>query len=189
LPDDTKSRSNYLPLLEADAKERPHESRPAYYYARELFFVRRYQDSIREWQRYLTLPDATWYHERSFAYRTLAKCYGSLGLGAEELDAAINATKEGKNLRENWVLLAEIHQKRKEWRDSFAAATRAIGIKDRDYAYTSDESVWGSRTPDAAALAAYYLGLKNTAKDYGRMALELDPSNPRLLQNMEWYSK
>lgn len=189
LPDDAKSRSNYLPLLEAGTKEDPNNARDAYYYARELYFNRRYEESVQEWQRYLKLPTATWYHERSFAYRTLAKCYASLGLVAEELEAAQMATKEGKNLRENWVLLAEIYQKRGEWRLSFAAATTAVNIKIRDYAYTSDESVWGSRTYDAAALAAYYLGLKDSAKKYGEQALALDPLNPRLAQNMTWYSK
>jgi glycosyltransferase involved in cell wall biosynthesis len=189
LPDDTKSRSNYLPLLKAATEENTYNSRDAYYYARELFFVRDYKASIKEWQRYLKMPEAVWYHERCFAHRTLAKCYSSLGLVAEELEAAINATKEGKNLRENWVLLAEIYQKRKEWRLSFAAATTAVNIKVRDYAYTSEETVWGSRTYDAAALSAYYLGLKDSAKKYGQQALDLDPANPRLRQNMEWYSK
>ena len=189
LPDDTKSRSNYLPLLEAGTKEDHYSSRDAYYYARELFFNNQWQASINEWQRYLKLPTATWYHERCFAHRTMAKCYGLLGLGAEELEAALNSTKEGKNLRENWVLLAEIYQKRKEWRLSFAAATTAINIKQRDYAYTSEDTVWGSRTYDAAAIAAHYLGLKDSARKYGKQALDLDPQNPRLIQNMTWYSK
>ena len=189
LPDDTKSRSNYLPLLEAGTKEDPYNARDAYYYARELYFNRRYEESIQEWQRYLKLPGAVWYHERCFAHRTLAKCYGSLGRGAEELDSAKNASKEGKNLRENWVLLAEIYQKRKEWRESFAAATTAINIQHRDYAYTSDETVWGSRTYDAAAIAAYYLGLKDSAKKFGQQAIDHNPNDPRLQANMEWYSK
>jgi glycosyltransferase involved in cell wall biosynthesis len=189
LPDNTKSRSNYLPLLEAGTKEDPHNSRDAYYLARELFFNNQWQASIDEWNRYLKLPTATWYHERCFALRTLAKCYGSLGLVAEELEAAEKASKEGKKLRENWVLLAEIYQKRGEWRESFAAATTALNIKERDYAYTSDETVWGSRTYDAAAIAAYYLGLKTSAIKYGQQALDLDPANPRLIQNMMWYSK
>lgn len=189
LPDETKSRSNYLPLLEAGTKEDPNSSRDAYYYARELYFNCRHEESIKEWQRYLKLPTATWYHERSFAYRTLAKCYGSLGRVHEELDSAKNATKEGQNLRENWVLLAEIHQKRGEWRESFSAALTALNIKTRDYAYTSDESVWGARTYDAAAIAAHYLNKPASALRYGKEALALDPTNPRLIQNMSWYSK
>jgi glycosyltransferase involved in cell wall biosynthesis len=189
LPDETKSRANYLPLLEAGAKEDPYNARDAYYLARELFFNCRYEESVKEWQRYLKLPGATWYHERCFALRTMAKCYGSLGMGTEELDSAINSTKEGQNLRENWVLLAEIYQKRKEWRQSFAAATTALNIQVRDYAYTSDESVWGSRAYDAAAIAAHYLALKKSAIKYGQQALDLDPANPRLVQNMAWYSK
>ena len=189
LPDDTKSRSDYLPLLKAAVTENPYDSRDAYYYARELFFNGQWQASIDEWQRYLKMPTATWYHERCFAHRTLAKCYGSLGMGAEELESAQMASKEGKNLRENWVLLAEIYQKRKEWRQSFAAATTALNITQREYVYTSDESVWGSRPYDAAAIAAYYLNKPILAKRYGKQALELNPNDPRLAKNLEWYSK
>jgi tetratricopeptide (TPR) repeat protein len=188
LPDDNKSRSNYLPLLEADAKERPHAARPAYYYARELFYVRRYEDSIKEWQRYLKMPDATWYHERCYAYRTLGKCYASLGMVAEELDAFRSATKEAPNIREPWVDLAESCQKHKIWHESFGAATVALNITKREYVYTSDKTVWGSRTPDALALAAHYLGMKDMAFKYGQQALDLDPTNQRLIENMRWYS-
>lgn len=189
LPDDAKSRSNYLPLLAADVQHDPNNSRNAYYYARELFFTGQYQKSIEEFNRYLKLPTATWYHERSFAYRTIAKCYDSLGRVAEAILAAEIAVKEAKKLREPLVLLSELHQKQRNWRESYAAALEALNIHERDYAYTSDETVWGSRTYDAAAIAAYYLGMKDSAKSYGQQALDLDPQNPRLRQNMEWYSK
>jgi hypothetical protein len=35
LPDDSKSRSSYLPLLEAAVKETPHDHRDSFYLARE----------------------------------------------------------------------------------------------------------------------------------------------------------
>lgn len=189
LPDPTKSRSNYLPLLKTATQENPYCARDAYYYARELFFTRQYQASIDEWTRYIKMPDAVWYHERCFALRTMGKCLDSLGRGTEAMEAFRNATKEAQNIREPWVDLAESCQKNKEWQESFAAATRAINITNRDYAYTSDETVWTARPYDAAALAAYYLGLKDLAKKYGQQALDLNPTDPRLIQNMTWYCK
>jgi len=189
LPDDSKSRGNYLSLLEADVKQNPHSSRNTFYLGREYFFAGQYQKSIDTFIYYLDMPESTWYHERSFALRTMAKCHQSLARLHEAKVVAEIATKEAKNLRENWCLLAEIAQKQEDWRLSFASATRALNIHQRDYAYTSDESVWGSRPYDAAAIAAHYLGLKDSAKKYGQQALDLDPENPRLQSNMSWYSK
>ena len=36
--DDSKPRSQYLPLLEQAARESPHDDRIAHYYARELIY-------------------------------------------------------------------------------------------------------------------------------------------------------
>lgn len=189
LPDNTKSRSNYLNLLKMAVLEDPYSARDRYYYARELGFNRQYQDSAREWQHYLGMPNATWYHERSYALRALSRAYQELGQYELSLDSARNAVKEGENLRENWVNLAEICQKQAKWRESFYAATQALSINKRDYAYTSEESVWGSQPYDLAAIAAYYLGYKDMAKELGIEAWTRDMANPRLKSNLDWYSK
>ena len=189
LPDDTKSRSDYLPQLQANALEQPYNARNSYYYARELYFNQQYDASIAEFSRYLDLPDAKWYHERSYALRTIAKCYLAKGMVLEAKQAAKKATKEAENLRENWCLLAEICQKEGNWGGSYQAASRALKIQKREYAYTSDERVWGSLPYDLAALASYYMGFKERARLYGQQALDLDPNNSRLISNMEWYSK
>lgn len=189
LPDDTKSRGNYLPLLKMAVKEDPYSARDRYYLARELWFHNKYQDSIREWEHYLGMPNATWYHERCYAQRILSQCYQALGKSKESLEAARNAVKEAELIREPWVNLAEICQKQAKWGESFYAATQALSITHRDYAYTSDESVWGSKPYDLAAIAAYYLGYKDIAKELGMEAYTREMDNPRLRENLSWYSK
>ncbi len=54
--DDTKSRSNYLPLLEVNAKEYPHLPRAAHYLGREYVFNRQWADALRELERHVTMP-------------------------------------------------------------------------------------------------------------------------------------
>jgi tetratricopeptide (TPR) repeat protein len=135
------------------------------------------------------MPTATWYHERCYAQRILSQCYQALNKSKESLDSARNAVKEAENLRESWVNLAEICQKQSKWRESFYAATQALSITYRDYAYTSDESVWGAKPYDLAAIAAHYLGYKEQARELGMEAWTRDMANPRLKTNLEWYSK
>jgi len=71
-PDNTKSRGQYLPLLELSVKEDPWDDRNAYYYGRELFFNQKYVESFKELRRYLSLPTAVWKPERSSAMRYMA---------------------------------------------------------------------------------------------------------------------
>ena len=189
LPDDSKSRSSYLPLLEAAVKENPHSARDSFYLAREWYFNGEYKRAIEEFQRYLALPDAQWYHERCYALRIIGKSWDLLGEGDLAMRAFRMAVNEAEMVREPWVDLAESCQKNKKWDESFFAATRALSITKRDYAYTSDESVWGSRPYDAAAIAAYYLGYIEQAKELGMEAWTRDMTNPRLKSNLEWYSK
>ena len=42
---------------------------------------------------------------------------------------------------------------------------------------------------DLAAIAAYYLGLKQEAIKYGEKAVELESSNERLIKNLEYYKE
>lgn len=44
-------------------------------------------------------------------------------------------------------------------------------------------------TYDMAALCAHYSGDRNKAINYGQKALDLDPKNTRLIENMSWYKK
>lgn len=189
-PDDHKSRTNYLPQLHANTQEQPHNARNAYYYARELYFAGHYDNAITEFQRYLDLPDATWYHERSAAWRYIARCYDNIGNIDFAILAAEKAHYEAKNLREPLVLMAELHQKQANWPLVFDAATRALAIEANETNaghFTNESRVWGFLPYDQAAIAAYYLRYKKEALEYGKRALELDPNNTRLQDNIKWY--
>jgi glycosyltransferase involved in cell wall biosynthesis len=75
--DNSKSRSNYINLLELGVKENPNEPRVRYYYARELYFHNRQYESAEEFKKYLDNPLSTWRHERSEAMIYLSKMDGN----------------------------------------------------------------------------------------------------------------
>ena len=54
--DDTKPRSQYLPLLEMSVAECPNDDRNMHYLGREYYFYRRWEDAIRTLEHHLQMP-------------------------------------------------------------------------------------------------------------------------------------
>lgn len=186
-PDPTKSRGQYLDLLAADVKDNPRNVRNTFYYARELSFNGKWQEAIDVCDTYLNMPDATWDDERSYAMRVQGKCYDELKMGDQALKKFRLACMEAPHSREPFVELANSCCAKKLWNECYFAATQALSITEKRWVYTADPTVWGPKPYDLAALSAFYLGLKDKALEYGTKALELDPSNERLQNNMKYY--
>jgi tetratricopeptide (TPR) repeat protein len=188
-PDPTKSRSQYLHLLEWSVREDPACPRNAFYYARELSFYQRWDDCITECERYLALPRATWPNERCYAYRVMGKAYIAKGDYELARRALMNAVNEAPYTREPWVALAELYYKIMDWPHCYAAACRALQIQKREFVYTQDPLVWGALPHDLAAISAWHMGLYAQALEQGEMAYTLSPDDARLRDNVDWYRK
>ena len=186
-PDPTKSRGQYLDLLELSVKEDPLCPRNAFYYARELSFYSRWDESIKALEKYLAMPNATWHTERCYAMRVMGKCYEEL---KQPWTAEVwyhKAAAEAPETREPWVALSMLYYTQAQWPECYSSAMRALSIKNKDFVYTADPAVWGSQPHDLAALAAWHMGLKEVAKEQGQLAVELDPNDNRLKDNLLWF--
>jgi tetratricopeptide (TPR) repeat protein len=188
-PDPTKSRGQYLDLLRISIEENPTEPRNAFYYARELSFVGRWEDAITQCKRYLDLPSATWANERCYAMRVMAKCHAELLQWAQALDWARRACSESEHTREPWCELARICYLTSRWAEGFGAAMTCLGITKREKLYTVDPGVWGWSPHDLAAVCAWNLGLADIALEQAKLALAFDPDDMRLRRNVELMSK
>lgn len=182
-PDPTKSRGQYMPLLELAVKEDPHCPRNAFYHARELTFYRRWEEAIAALKKYLDMPEATWINERCYAMRLLSKSYSELNNGWEALKWARLAVAEAPNTREPWVDLSMLTYRFSMWAESYAAAKSALQITDKALVYTMDPSVWTEKPWDLASISAWNLGLKDEAVRLLDKAIELAPTDQRLLSN------
>ncbi len=186
-PDPTKSRGQYLDLLELAVKEDPRCPRNAFYYARELTFYGKWLEAVVALNKYLEMPEANWQNERCYAMRLLAKSYEALK--QDGVEWAKKACNESPNTREPWVELAEIYYRREMWQDCMDSALRALEIKNKDLVYTMDPTVWGAKPHDLIAISAYNLGNKELAIEHGRLAVELDPADQRLSSNLKFYEE
>lgn len=184
-PDPTKSRGQYMDLLQVAVKEDPNCPRNGFYYARELTFHYRWEEAIVALKKYLELPEATWENERCYAMRLLGKCYEELGNWQEGLKWYRLAVAESPGTREPWVELSTATYRRGQWAESYSSALSALAIKDKQAVYTMDPSVWTERPYDLASIAAWNLGLKEQAIEFCKKALEFNPNDPRLLANLE----
>lgn len=182
-PDATKSRSQYLPLLEMSVKEDPDNDRSAYYYARELFFYNQYEKAADEFKRYLSLPSAIWNAERSSAYRYLAKCDPS-----NESVWYQKAFEEDPNRKEAILDYAMNRYKNEDWINCYSLSSFAIQITEKPLDFLCEEFAWGSLEYDLASISAYNLGLLDEAIFFIEKALEIEPNNLRFASNLFHYT-
>lgn len=186
-PDETKSRGQYLDLLEMSVKEDPLCPRNAFYYARELTYYGRWTEAIVELKKYLDMPQATWNNERAYAMRLIGDSYDAVG--QDGMEWYRKGVAEDAGVRETWIALSSAASKRGLWAESYGAAKCALAITERNYSYTASPDSFSFKPYDLAAIAAYYLGLKEEALQLGEKALELEPTNERLIKNLAFYKE
>lgn len=180
-PDNSKSRSQYLPLLAMSVKEDPHNDRNAFYYGRELYFYGRYEEAVSELRRHLDLPTATWAPERAASMRFIGK-------SLPDIEAEIwfkRAIGQAPGRREPFVDLANLYYKRQDWEKCLQASKDALDIKEKPLEYLCEAEAWGAAPWDYAAISCYNLGMFEDAVMYAQEAYRLNPEDSRLENNLK----
>lgn len=183
--DSSKSRGQYLPLLELSVKESPEDDRNMHYLAREYMFYGRYKDAISTFLRHLALPTAKWRDERCASMRYLARCYSALGKESEALRWLNYAAGEAPYLREPHHELAVFCYDRQNWHGVIYHENEALKIKERPGTYMTLPEAWGERPYDLLSLAYYFTGDKENAVKNAEIAIRMNPSDERLRKNRE----
>lgn len=181
-PDDTKSRGQYLPLLEQAVKERPWDDRNAHYLAREYYYRGMYDKAIPEFIRHLELPTAKWGAERARSMRYLAEMQPD-----QRFSWLMKALSEDPHRRETWVDLAKYWYEQQRWPECYAACQHALSFTERTLDYLTEAEAWGYLPYDFAAISAYHMGMDDIARQLGQKAIELNPDDPRLHENQRFY--
>ena len=187
IPDKSKSRSQYMSMLEMAIKENPGCTRSRFYYARELFYGNCWLHAIPEFERYLKQPDATWNAERCYAIRIIGECYENMDDLRNAEVYFLKACAEYPEVRDPWLSLARYYYRQSRWEECYGAICRLFRIVSRNYEYVALPDCWGHEPHDLAALAAYNLGMTEKAAEHGQMALNFKPEDARLKDNMSYY--
>lgn len=183
-PDNSKPRTQYLPLLELSVKENPFDDRAMFWLGREYVYHGDYDKAIQTLNKHLSMPTAGWLEERSASMRFIASSYAAKGNKREELVWLYRALAECPEVREPYLALAKFGYMESNWALSFAMALKGLTIKESTGSYLVDPASWGYALYDYAAISAYRLGMYETAEEYADQALKTDPENKRLQSNL-----
>jgi glycosyltransferase involved in cell wall biosynthesis len=183
--DDTKSRSNYLELLELSVKEDPSDDRNAHYLGREYMFRGMWEKAIAALERHLALPTAIWKPERCASMRFLGRCYEALGKYEKASRWFSAACSECPGLREPWFEAERFHYARGRWKRviEYGISAAAITVR-QDSSYIQDADAWGPDAEDMLAIAFRNMGERDKALIFAARALCKRPGDKRLLNNL-----
>lgn len=179
--DPSKSRGQYLPLLETSYKEMPRDSQLCYWLAREYAWYNQPENAAEHFQKYLAMPESGWADERSEAMKWLAKC-----LPHEELKWLRLSSVESPTRREVWLNLAEYYYNNADWPNLYAAAKEGLKCVHKSNSYLDYSHAWGGRMYDLCGLGAWNLGLKDESLRMFEEAARLEPEDGRIKSNYEF---
>lgn len=183
-PDPTKSRGSYLGLLELGVREQPNDDRNSHYLGREYMYYRRFDEAIAELKRHLLLPSARWEAERAASMRFIGRCYQAKGDIAEAIRWTLRSCAEAPTEREPWVDLGKLYYGKGDHAGCYHAMKTALAIGERPLSYICEPEAWGTTPLDLGGVSAYYLGLYQESLSLTLQALQIDPHDVRLKQNL-----
>ena len=185
--DNTKSRGQYLPLLELSVLEEPNDDRNVHYLGREYFFNGQYENAIKTLKNHLQLKSATWKEERSSSMRYIGDSYFALKDYENAEYYYKLSVKETPQVREPYFKLGKFYYETKRYLDAIIMLESMQNIKERELNYISNPQAWGYEVFDYLSLCYYELGDKKNALINSVKAVNLKPQDKRLLDNLDYF--
>lgn len=182
-PDSTKSRSNYLPLLELSVKEEKESDRNTHYLGREYMFHQEYKKAIKTLKKHINLKTATWKDEKSASKRFIGRCYKCLNNIKEARKWYKKAIKEAPYLRDPYVELGILEYENNNYQQSKKYLEQALQIKNHERTYINEPFSWNHTIHDI--LSIIYYNENNLIKSYENIkkATLLKSDDKRLKEN------
>lgn len=196
-PDKTKSRGSYLPLLELRKQEMPDDYYGLIYLGHEYFYRGYYEKSIDQLNEILekfsnkanSVEKASCYLFKGDCFATLAdqisdeqEKKNTLQKAANEYSTAINIDN---TYREPYLNLAKIYIRMKDYPYAEFILKRGLQKSYRHYTWVERDISWSYEPWDLLCLAAYYSGHVKDSVIYASKALQFEPTNERLLNNLK----
>lgn len=184
-PDDSKSRSSYLPLLELSVKEDPTDDRNMHYLGREYMYYGYYDKAIKTLKKHLKLKKATWKDERCASMRFIARCYAKKKDFINANKWADNAILESPYLRDPYMEKALIAYEEKNLDSAIINTFKALSKPEYTKTYINEYFCKNIFIYDLLSIIFYkkelyefsYISLVNALKE--------SPNDKRLLDNLK----
>lgn len=188
-PDETKSRSSYLPLLELSVKENPEDDRNVHYLGREYMYYGKWNEAIDMLIKHLKLPTALWRDERCASMRFIARSYINLNRFDEAEMWLDKAILEAPYLRDPFVEHAILSYKMGKWEDVEKYCLQALKIEEHPKSYINEIFSYDGTIEDLMSLYSYQKGDIDGAINWIIKSLTFRPNDERLLSNKNIFVK
>lgn len=183
-PDKNKSRKSYLPLLELSIKEDPKNDRNMHYLGREYMYYGKWNDAIDTLIKHLKMKSATWNDERCASMRFIARCYKNLQRYDEALMWLEKAIKEAPYLRDPYAEIALLYYSLEDYKMVIYYANKALEINYNPKTYINEIFSYDETLNDILSISYYYENDLNNAIKNANIALEINPNNERIKENL-----
>lgn len=185
-PDDSKSRSQYLPMLQMAVAETPQDARMWAYLCREYFYHSKWKEVIESAEQ--MIKAGGWYLERSASCRAAGEAFMKLNNKEMARDWFVRSVKEAPDQLEAWFSLAQFNYEIQNWQGCWDSAIKVETLTKEKH-YLINEDVWNWKCFDLLSIAGWYLDKKDEAIKYAKKALEANPNEQRVKDNLEWMLK
>jgi glycosyltransferase involved in cell wall biosynthesis len=178
------NRSHNLGALSMLCYLSPRNARNSHYFARELFYARRYASAIREFNRHITMND--WLTERAQSEIYKGDCFMGLGHIKDALNSWNQAFLLDGTRREPLMRLARYFYGRGDHHKTAAYAAAALAIP-RQGNYMENEDNYRQGPHELLYVSLWHLGDRRESKYHWKQAIDYQPKNPKFLHDGQFY--
>ena len=156
-----------------------------HYLGREYMYYGKWNKSIETLIKHLNLESATWKDERCASMRFIARDYQNLKQYDEARMWLDKAIKEAPYLRDPFVECALLEYQLNNYKDVIYYCNKALKIKQHSKSYINEIFSWDYTIYNLLSIAYFYEKEFSKSLENVKKALELNPTNERLLKNLD----
>ena len=153
------------------------------YLCREYFFHGKWRETIETAEE--MIKAGGWYIERAASCRAAGEAFTKLNNNEMARDWFVKGVKEAPDQLEAWYSLAQLNYEVRNWQGCWDSAIKVETLQKEKH-YLVNDDVWNWKCFDLLAIAGWYLGKKDEAIKYGKKAVQGNPKEQRLIDNLEW---
>lgn len=175
---DAKDKKHDLPLLIEATNEYPHDARLKAYLGREYMYRRDYENCIKTYKEFLSL-----------SWDKIERSQSMINLSIADSENKVfwlkSASIETPGHREPLVNLSQHYYDKADWQNCYKYAKKALEITNHPMDYTCTPEAWGYLPHDLVSISAWHLGLYQESLEQAKLALDRNPTDKRLQNNMK----
>ncbi len=177
------NRSGYIKGLAVDCFNNPDNDRNSHYFAREMYYLGRYNSAIKEFKNHISM--GKWGTEASQSMLYVGDCYKKLG-DTDEMLKWYSKSFEKEARREPLMRIAEYYVSRGKQRQAIAYAEAALTITQLPF-YSNHQPYYEHGPHELLYIAYWHAGNKEKSKEHYYKALAFMPNNPKFISDGQFY--